>query len=199
MVDCSQDVDSYLLIILRQDRLGIETHHDTSCYEDIVSEVQKGGLKSQFVASRSSRAKYGGEKSREGEALEWVVWKVWRAYRTREPSPYWPLTGKAHTTCKAVAVVLAVALAAGVGMPRPESVPSSAVEIEGSAGIVKQMCARIAAKRWSARVIYLRPPGIRVTELLADDRETKEAEGRRRASMAELGQVSLIACQPQQE
>jgi hypothetical protein len=44
----------------------------------------------------------------------------------------------------------------------------------------KQMCARIAAKRWSARVIYLRPPpGIRVTELLADDGETKEAEGKK--------------------
>jgi hypothetical protein len=88
-------------------------------------------------------------------------WSGELAYRTREPGPYWPLTGKAHTTCKAVAVAfavaIAVALAAGVGPSRPRSVASNAVEIEGSAGIVKQVCAKIAAKRWSARVIYLRP------------------------------------------
>ena len=86
----------------------------------------------------------------------------WRAYRTREPSPYWPLKGKAHTTCKAVAV----ALAAGVGMSRAESVASSAVEIEGSAGIVQA----IECKNRSTMLVssgYLpSPPGIRVAELL---------------------------------
>jgi hypothetical protein len=88
----------------------------------------------------------------------------WRAYRTREPSPYWPLRGKAHTTCKAVAV--AVALAAGVGPSRPRSVATSAVEIEGSAGIVQA----IECKNRSTMLVssgYLpSPPGIRVAELL---------------------------------
>lgn len=97
----------------------------------------------------------------EEEGLEWLSGYLgWRAYRTREPGPYWPLKGKAHTTCNAVeaavAVAVAVALAVGVGPSRLTSVASNAVEIEGSAGIVKQMCARIAAKRWSARIIYLR-------------------------------------------
>jgi hypothetical protein len=112
------------------------------------------------VASQSSRCQARGRRGRFGV----VVWMEWRAYRTREPSPYWPLKGKAHTTCKAVAV--AVALAAGVGPSRPRSVATSAVEIEGSAGIVEQLCARIGARCWSARVIYLRLPGIRVAELL---------------------------------
>ncbi len=124
-------------------------------------------------------------------------WDGWRAYRTREPSPYWPLTGKAHTTCKAVAV--GVALAAGVGPSRPESVASSAVEIEGSAGMVKQMCARIVAKCRSARVIYLRLPGIRVAELLRMMERARRLRGKEHSSMAELGQVHLIDCQPQQQ
>ena len=112
----------------------------------------------------------------------------WRAYRTREPSPYWPLKGKAHTTCKAVAVAVAVALAAGVGPSRPRSVATSAVEIEGSAGIVKQLCADIAARRWKLGLSTFasRHQSCRVA---ADDRGSKEAEGKEKRSMAELGQV----------
>lgn len=103
----------------------------------------------------------------------------WRAYRTREPSPYWPLTGKAHTTCKAVAVAvaLAVALAAGVGMSRAESVASSAVEIEGSAGIVKQLCAKSQqnAGQLGLSTFAPRHQSYRVA---ADDGETRRLRGK---------------------
>ncbi len=72
---------------------------------------------------------------------------------------------------------------------RPSSVASSAVEIEGSAGIVKQLCADIAARRWKLGLSTFasRHQSCRVA---ADDRESKEAEEEEKRSMAELGQVS---------
>jgi len=31
---------------------------------------------------------------------------MWRTYKIREPGPYWPDTGQAHTTCKPLLVAL---------------------------------------------------------------------------------------------
>jgi hypothetical protein len=41
-------------------------------------------------------------------ALEFAKW----THKTLEPGPYWPDTGQAHTTCKALLVALLVVFAA---------------------------------------------------------------------------------------
>jgi hypothetical protein len=51
-------------------------------------------------------------------------WALKSTYKTLEPVPYWPDTGQAHTTCKA----LLAAFAAGVTAFRPTRVFSDEVE-----------------------------------------------------------------------
>ena len=61
---------------------------DAGCYEGIVS-IRKEELKCQLVWRQ---AYYG------------FAFTKWRTYKALEPGPYWPDTGQAHTTCKALLV-----------------------------------------------------------------------------------------------
>ena len=72
-------------------------------------------------------------------------------YKTLEPGPYWPLTGKAHTTCKAWSASVVALTAVAIALRLSRVAPSA---VEGSAGIVESFC-RKAQTRWPARVIYL--------------------------------------------
>jgi hypothetical protein len=57
-------------------------------------------------------------------------------YKTLEPGPYWPLTGKAHTTCKAWSPSVVALTAVAIALRLSRVAPSA---VEGSAGIVESL------------------------------------------------------------
>lgn len=67
--------------------------NDAGCYKDIVS-IEKRRIEMSI-----------------NPALSLGIWGLEftkrRTYKTREPGPYWPDTGQAHTTCKALLVAFA--------------------------------------------------------------------------------------------
>jgi hypothetical protein len=94
--------------------------NDTGCYEDIISKAMnllvRLTLSSFLHVHRVARGRL---RSQEGEA-----------YKSREPGPYCPDTGQAHTTCKASPVALVA------GGFRAIRVFSS--EAKGSAGMTSR-------------------------------------------------------------
>jgi hypothetical protein len=76
----------------------------TGYYEDIVPGKNRLVVKCQLVRAKDK-----------------CLWAHDSAYKTLEPVPYWPDTGQAHTTCKA----LLVSFAAVVTASRPTSAFSS--------------------------------------------------------------------------